>query len=72
MHPCKTALGGEVEKGLLVFFLLLLKLLTTLKIYLYFKMITPCPVSILGQVEFQETLSCIKENKLSNLKILAF
>lgn len=69
MHPCKTALGVEVEKGLVLF--CFLKLLTTLKIHLSFKMITPCPISILGQVEFQETLSCIKENKLSNLKILA-
>lgn len=41
------------------------KLLTTLKIRVYFKMITLRPVSILGQVGFQETLSSIKRNKLS-------
>ena len=50
------------------FFFFLSKLVRTLKIHAYFKMITPCPVSIWGQVEFQEALSSIKQNKFINLK----
>ena len=68
MHPCKTVQGVEVEKCLGFFFFS--KLLTTLKIQVYFKMITLWPVRNLGQMGFQKTLSSITENKLSNLKML--
>lgn len=50
------------------FFFFLSKLVRTLKIHAYFKTITPCPVSIWGQVELQEALSSIKQNKFINLK----
>ena len=70
MHPCTTALGVEEGKGLcfVFFFSFLSKLVRTLKIHAYFKMITPCPVSVWGQVELQEALSSIKQNKFINLK----
>lgn len=46
------------------------KLLTTLKIQVYFEMITLWAVSNLGQVGFQEILSSIRGNKLGTPNLL--
>ena len=65
MQDCFGSRGSE---KLAFFFFFLSKLVRTLKNHAYFKMITPCPISIWGQVELQEALSSIKQNKFINLK----